>query len=200
MTGISSPGKVVLREEFTDLDFDEFEEFLIVEHIAFIEIDDHSGDFDLASQKDMLAGLRHGTVGSRHDEDSAVHLRSAGDHILDVVGVAGAVDVSVMAVIGLVFDVSDSDSDTALALFGSVIDAVKGGKVSTALQREHLSDRCGERGLAVIDMPNCADVYVRLGSFKSLLRHRFLPQPYETSLNVLQCAQAIGGRARRCPY
>ena len=80
----------------------------------------------------MLAGLRHRTVGSGHDEDSAVHLRSAGDHILDVVGVAGAVDVSVMAVIGLVLDVSDSDSDTALAFFGSVIDAVKGGKVGAA--------------------------------------------------------------------
>ena len=47
----------------------------------------------------------------------------------------------------------------------------KGAKSAPPLQRKHLSDRCGERGLAVIDMPNRADVYVRLGSFKSLLRH-----------------------------
>ena len=57
MTGISSPGKVVLREEFPDLEFDEFKEFLIVEHIAFIEIDDHSGDFDLARQEGRARGF-----------------------------------------------------------------------------------------------------------------------------------------------
>ena len=34
---------------------------------------------------------------ARHDQDRAVHLRRAGDHVLDVVGVAGAIDVRVVA-------------------------------------------------------------------------------------------------------
>jgi len=39
-----------------------------------------------------------GAVGRGDDQDRAVHLGGAGDHVLDVVGVAGAVDVGVVAV------------------------------------------------------------------------------------------------------
>jgi uncharacterized membrane protein (DUF4010 family) len=51
---------------------------------------------DLARQQDVLARLRHRAVGRRHHQDRAVHLRRAGDHVLDVVGVARAVDVRVV--------------------------------------------------------------------------------------------------------
>jgi hypothetical protein len=51
---------------------------------------------DLAGQQDVLAGLRHRAVGGRHHQDRAVHLRRAGDHVLHIVGVAGAVDVGVV--------------------------------------------------------------------------------------------------------
>ncbi len=47
----------------------------------------------LAGQQDVLAGLRHGAVGSRANQDRAVHLGSTGDHVLHVVGVTGAVNV-----------------------------------------------------------------------------------------------------------
>ena len=36
----------------------------------------------------MLPGLGHRAVGRGDDEDRAVHLGGAGDHVLDVVGVA----------------------------------------------------------------------------------------------------------------
>jgi hypothetical protein len=39
----------------------------------------------------VLARLGHGPVVGAHDEDGAVHLGRAGDHVLDVVGVARAV-------------------------------------------------------------------------------------------------------------
>src|ERR1700740_2934194 len=42
--------------------------------------------------------------GGRYDENGAVHLRRAGDHVLDVVGVAGTVDMGVVPLVGLVFD------------------------------------------------------------------------------------------------
>src|SRR5216117_1447237 len=41
----------------------------------------------------------------------AVHLRGAGDHILDVVGVPGTVHVRVVAVLGFVLDVGGGDGD-----------------------------------------------------------------------------------------
>ena len=57
-------------------------------------------------------------------EDRAVHLGGAGDHVLDVVGVTGAVDVRVVALRRLVLLVRDGDRDTALFFFGRVVDVV----------------------------------------------------------------------------
>ena len=108
------------------------------------------------------------------DEDRAVHLGGAGDHVLDVVGVAGAVDVGVVAVVGLVLDVGDGDGDAALALLGGVVDRVEGAVLRLALEGEVLGDRRGQRRLAVVDVADRADVDVRLGPLELLLRHRRL--------------------------
>ena len=72
------------------------------------------GNADLTGEQDVLAGLGHGAVGGGDDEDRAVHLSGTGDHVLDVVGVAGAVDVSVVALVGLVLDVGGVNGDAAL--------------------------------------------------------------------------------------
>ena len=119
----------------------------------------------------MLAGLGHRAVGGGHDQDRAVHLGGAGDHVLDVVGVAGAVDVRVVAVRRLVLDVADRDRDAALPLLGSVVDRVEGAEVRAALQRQELRDRRGQRGLAVVDVADGADVHVRLAAVELLLGH-----------------------------
>ena len=65
---------------------------------------------DLAREQDVLARLRHRAVGRGDDEDRAVHLGGAGDHVLDVVGVTRAVDVRVVALRRLVLDVRRSRS------------------------------------------------------------------------------------------
>ena len=92
----------------------------------------------------MLAGLGHRAVGGGDDQDRAVHLGGAGDHVLDVVGVARAVDVGVVALVGLVLDVGDRDRDPALALLGSVVDRVEGAVLGLALEGEVLGDRRGQ--------------------------------------------------------
>ena len=84
---------------------------------------------------------------------------------------AGAVDVGVVALVGLVLDVRDGDGDAALALFGRVVDGVEGAELGLALQREGLGDRRGERGLAVVDVTDRADVHVRLVALELLLCH-----------------------------
>ena len=63
----------------------------------------------LTGEQHVLTRLGHGAVGRGHDEDRAVDLGGAGDHVLDVVGVTGHVDVGVVAVVGLVLHVSDRD-------------------------------------------------------------------------------------------
>ncbi len=85
------------------------------------------GHADLTGEQNVLAGLGHGAVGGGDNEDRAVHLGRTGDHVLDVVGVAGGVNVCVVALLGLVLNVGDVDGDTTIALLGSVVDLIEGG-------------------------------------------------------------------------
>ena len=122
--------EVVLGQQVADLDLDELEELLVVDHVGLVEEHDDVRHADLAGEQDVLARLGHRAVGRGHDEDRAVHLRGAGDHVLDVVGVAGAVDVRVVAVLRLVLDVRGRDRDAALLLLGSVVDLGEGLRAS----------------------------------------------------------------------
>ena len=88
-------------------------------HYAHVDCPGHA---DLTREQDMLTGLRHRTIGSADDEDRAVHLRGARDHILDIIGVARAIDVRVVALVALVFHVGGRDRDAALFFFGSGVD------------------------------------------------------------------------------
>ena len=72
---------------------------------------------NLTGEQDVLAGLRHRAVGGGTDQDGAVHLGGTGDHVLDVVGVARAVNVGVVTVGGFVFDVGGVDGDAAGLFF-----------------------------------------------------------------------------------
>ena len=91
--------EIVLRQQLADFQLDEFEQFRIVDHVDLVHEHDQRRHADLAGQQDVLAGLRHRAVGGRHHQDGAVHLGGAGDHVLHVVGVAGAVDVRVVALL-----------------------------------------------------------------------------------------------------
>ena len=103
-------GEIVLRQQFANFHFDEFEQLFVVDEIALVEENHQGRHVHLASQQDVLAGLRHRAVGSRHDEDRPVHLSRTGDHVLNVVGVSRAVDVSVVTRFTLVFNVTRQQS------------------------------------------------------------------------------------------
>jgi hypothetical protein len=87
--------------------------------------------------------------------------------------VTRAVDVSVVTLLRLVLDVRDGDRDAALTLLRSLVDLVEGrdGVEGGVLVVEHLRNRRGERGLAVVDMSDGADVAVRLGPLELSLCH-----------------------------
>ena len=167
-------GELVGGEQLADLELDELQQLGVIDHVALVEGDDDVGDADLAGQQDVLARLGHGAVGGRDHEDRAVDLGGAGDHVLDVVGVPGHVDVGVVAVVGLVLHVGDRDRDAALALLGGLVDLVERGELRQTLVGLALGDRRRERGLAVVDMAHRADVHVGLRALELLLRHAFL--------------------------
>ena len=173
-------GELVGREQLTDLHLDELEDLLVVDHVGLVERHDDVGDADLASEEDVLLRLRHRAVGRGDHEDRAVHLRSAGDHVLDVVSVTRAVDVGVVATLRLVLDVRDRDGDAALALLGSLVDVVERElRVEVrVLVVQDLGDRSRQRRLPVVDVTNGADVDVRLGPLELCLRHCGPPQDF----------------------
>jgi hypothetical protein len=117
-------GEVVLVQQFAHFHLDELEQLGVVDHVALVQEDDDVRHADLARQQDVLAGLRHRAVSGRAHQDGAVHLRRTGDHVLHVVGVPGAVDVRVVPVGGLVFDVRGVDRDAARLLFRRRVDLV----------------------------------------------------------------------------
>ena len=62
-------------------------------------------------------------VGSRHDNDGAIHVRGTSNHVLNIIGVAGTVDVGVVTGAGSVLDVGRGDGNTTLSLFRSLVNS-----------------------------------------------------------------------------
>ena len=93
----------------------------VSDHVTLVEEDDDVLDTDLSAEQDMLSRLWHGTIGSRHDEDTTVHAGGTSDHVLDVIGVTWAINVTVMAGSRLVLDCGSINGNTSgLLLRGSI--------------------------------------------------------------------------------
>ena len=164
-------GEAVEVQQLTDLHLHQLQQLLIVHLVALVQEHQHRGHVHLTGQQQMLTSLSHGAVGGSDDQDSAVHLGSTGDHVLDIVGVARAVHVSIVTLGRLILDVGGVDGDTTLTLLGSLIDGRVVGVLSTALHRQVLGDGSGQSGLTMVDVTDGADVNMGLGSLKFLLGH-----------------------------
>ncbi len=172
-------GEVVFAEQLADLDLDQFEQLIVIDHVCLVQEHDDVRHADLTGEQDVLARLRHRTVGRRDDEDRAVHLRRAGDHVLDVVRVTGTVDVGVVTVLRLVLDVRGGDRDPAFLLLGRVVDLREGARFRASVLGQDRRDGSGQRRLAMVDVTDGPDVDVRLVALELLLRH-FLFAPVST--------------------
>ena len=166
--------EVVAREQFSNFHLDKLDQLFVVDLVDLVHEHHDMRDVHLASQKNVLARLRHRAVSSRHDQDGAVHLRSTRDHVLHVVSMAGAIDMGVMASIRLVLNVSSRDRNAAFTLFRSLVDVRKVHLLREALMRLARGDGCGQRRLTVIDVTNRAHVHVRLCTLEFCFAHSFL--------------------------
>ena len=162
MIGMLSPSKSRLESSSRISSSTSSSSSAIVDLVDLVHVDDHGRHADLLGEQDVLLGLRHRAVGGRHDQDRAVHLRGAGDHVLHIIGVARAIDVRIVARLGLILDVRGRDGDAALALFGRLVDIGVARVGRAAGLGEHLGDRGRQRRLAMVDVTDGADVAVRL--------------------------------------
>ncbi len=149
------------REELTHLELDELEK-LRVGDVHLVDEADEVIDTQLAGEQHVLAGLGLDALTAVDEEDAAVHLAGAGDHVLHEVGVTGTVDVGVDPPRRLVADVARDDGDAAALLLGGTVDLGKGPSRATVKMRGHRREGGGEGGLAVVDVADGADADVLL--------------------------------------
>ena len=123
----------------------------------------------------MLTSLSHNTIGSSYYEDSAIHLSSTSDHVLDIVSVARAVNVCIVSLCSLILDVSSRDGDSSLSLFGSFVDLIESNCSTTLSDSQNGCDSSGKGCLAVVNVADCADVAVRFCSVKMSFSHFSIP-------------------------
>src|SRR5690606_7122557 len=163
--------EVVRRQQFAHFHFDQLEQFGVVDHVGLVQEYDDERYTDLTRQQDVFARLRHGAVSGRAHQNGAVHLRRTGDHVFDIVGVARAVDVRVVAHRRLVLDVRGVDRDAALALFRRIVDLVKRTHGAAPGLCAHARQSRRQRCLAMVYVTNRAHVHVRLAAFKFFFCH-----------------------------
>ena len=166
--------ELVLVEQLADLELDELEQLFVVDHVGLVERHHDVRHTHLTGEQHVLTRLRHRAVGRRHHQDRAVDLGRTGDHVLDVVGVTGHVDVRVVTLLGLVLDVRDRNGDAALLFLRRLVDVVERRELGKALVGEGPRDRRCQGGLAMVDVTHRADVHVRLGALELFLAHFLL--------------------------
>ena len=114
----------------------------------------------------MLTGLWHRAVSSRNNEDSAVHLSSTGDHVLNVVSMSWAVNVSVVTFVSLVLNVRSVDCDTTFSLFWSFIDVSVVFELSLTFEGQSFGDSSSQSGFTVVNVTDGTNVNMGLVSFE----------------------------------
>ena len=169
--------ELVESEKVTDFHLNEVKHLSVVNKVNLVHEDEDLRYVHLTGEKDVLAGLRHRTVSRGYNEDSTVHLSGTSYHVLNVVSVAWAVYVSIVALLCLVLYVSGVDGDTTLLLFRSIVDLIE-RLYLVGVTRDSLGENLGDCGsqsrLTVVNMADSTDVNVRLRSLESFFCHNIM--------------------------
>ena len=132
-------------------------------------------DANLARQQYVLPRLRHRAVRRTHNQDRAVHLRRTRDHVLDVIRVTRAIHMRIVTAVRLILYVRRVDRNTALALFGRLVDIRVVRRLRTTRFGQYLRNRRSQRRLTMVNVTNRPNVAVRLVTYKILFRHLSSP-------------------------
>src|SRR5437762_1349889 len=140
-------------------------------HVAverFHQLDDARDTLRVALQRLERRQTHHRDVG-------------AGDHVLDVVGVARAVDVRIVPLGARVLDVRGRDGENLRVIapslrLGRLRDLVVRDELRPSFVGRDLRERGSQRRLAVVDVADGADVDVRFAAIEFLFSHSLDPR------------------------
>ena len=167
--------ELVLGEQLPDLQLHQLQQLLVIDLVDLVQRHHDRRHPHLAGQQHVLTGLGHRTIRGRHHQDRPIHLRRAGDHVLDVVSVTRHVDMRVVTVVRLVLHMGDVDRDPPLLLLRRLVDLIEGHHLHVAvLLRQHLGDRRRQRRLPMVDVAHRPHVQMRLVPIELLLGHDLL--------------------------
>ncbi len=165
----------ILAQQLANFHFHQFHQFVVVNLVGFVQEYHDIGYANLTGQQNVLTSLRHRAVGGRYYQDSAVHLSCAGNHVLNIVGVARAVHVGIVTAFGFIFYVRSVNRDTTSSLLRSRVNLVISlGFSAAGCCQTSGNGRC-QCGLAVVNVTNRADINMRLCAFKLLFCHVVFP-------------------------
>lgn len=134
-------------KQIAHLHLDKLKHLGVLDGVDLVHENNDLLDTDLAGKQQVLTGLGHLAIGSSNDDDGTVHVGSTSNHVLNVIGVTGAVDVGVVTVFGLELNVGRRNGDTTLALLGSLVNGIIGEEVGQALGGLVLGDGSSQGGL-----------------------------------------------------
>ena len=163
--------EVVLVQSFTNVHFNQFQQFRIVNLVSLVQEYNDCRYAYLTSQQDVLLGLSHRTVRSSNYQNCTVHLSCTSDHVLNIVSMSRAVNVSVVTLVSFILNVSSVDCDTTFSFFRSLIDHIVSFVLSLTLQSQCLGDSSSQCGLTMVNVTDGTNVYMGFSSFKFSLCH-----------------------------
>ncbi|KFM83854.1 hypothetical protein DJ90_5583 [Paenibacillus macerans] len=175
-SGTADDRSVVARElvfvqQVANFHFNQFKQLFVFNHVAFVQEYDDVRNAYVTGQQDVFASLRHWAVSCGYNQDRAVHLSCAGDHVFNIVGVPWAVNVCIVAVRSFILNVCRRDCDTAFAFFRSFVDLVESYGSTAVFFGQYSRDGCSQSCFTMVDVTNRTDINVRFCTFVFSLCH-----------------------------
>ncbi len=167
--------EVVSAQQIAHFHLNQFQQLSVINHVSLVQEDNDVRNAYLTGQQDVLTSLWHRTIGSRANQDRAVHLGSTSDHVFDVVGVTWAVNVRVVTNVRVVLYVRGVDGDTTSFFFWGAVDLVEVNTSRTENLGADASQSSSQSGFTVVNVTNGTNVDVRLITFELFLSHRNHP-------------------------
>ena len=129
----------------------------------------------MSSQQNMFSCLWHRTIICCNNQYCTVHLSCTSNHVLYVVSVSRAVNVSVMSLFRFVFNVGCSNRNSSCLFFRSFINLIKSCKFSLSFQRQSLSNGSCQSCFSVVNMPYSPNIKMGFSSFVPFFCHGYPP-------------------------